>query len=195
VAREDANEENADLSSFTDADAGGDSDATAPSDDDSDATADDDAEEPESTSDDTETGDGTNSDTTESREIVRDDAERPREETVELGLELLAHLEDDELELPDAMDRIETVTTDPTVIREILDTAETRGIIDREGATIRTRTGGVRIQFDQQVVRRKGDYDCRRCGKHLSTGHFVQFDTGELGPFGSSCIEKVTGRD
>jgi hypothetical protein len=119
----------------------------------------------------------------------------PLDETVELGVELLAHVEDDELPLPDAMDRIETVTTDPAVTREILDAAETRGVIDRDEATIRTRTRGVYVEFERQVVQREGDYECRRCGAGLSTGHFVQFDTGELGPFGSSCIRKVTGRE
>jgi hypothetical protein len=118
-----------------------------------------------------------------------------RADRVELALDLLAHLEHDELALADVVDRIETVTTDPALTREILDTAELRGIIERDGARIRTRRGGTFVRFESQVVTREGDFDCRRCGAALSTGHFVRFDAGELGPFGSSCVRKVLGRD
>jgi hypothetical protein len=118
-----------------------------------------------------------------------------RADRIALALDLLAHLETDELALSDLVDRIETVTTDPALTREILDTAETRGIIDRDGARVRTRRGGTFVRFESQVVTREGDFDCRRCGAGLSTGHFVRFDAGELGPFGSSCVRKVLGRD
>ena len=118
-----------------------------------------------------------------------------RDDRIELALDLLAHLETEELALADVVDRIETVTTDPSLTREILDTAETRGIIDRDGARVRTRRGGTFVRFESQVVAREGEFDCRRCGASLSTGHFVRFDAGELGPFGSSCVRKVLGRD
>ena len=118
-----------------------------------------------------------------------------RSDRVELALDLLAHIETGELALADVVDRIETVTTDPTLTREILDTAEIRGIIDRDGARIHTRRGGTFVRFDSQVHVRDGEYDCRRCGASLSTGYFVEFDAGELGPFGSSCVRKVLGRE
>ena len=121
--------------------------------------------------------------------------DRTRAETVELGVELLEHLEDDELSLADAMDRIEAVTTEPTLTRDILDEADDRGVIERDGATVRTRRGGSFVRFGSQVVTREGDFSCRRCGTGISTGHFVQFESGELGPFGSSCIRKVLGRE
>ena len=118
-----------------------------------------------------------------------------REETVDLACELIAHLERDDLPLSALVDRIETVTTDPALTREILDTAEMRGLIERDGARIRTRTGGTFVRFDEEVVRKEGDFECRRCGASLSTGHFVQFRSGELGPFGPSCVRKVLGRE
>ncbi|WP_204357388.1 DUF5830 family protein [Halogeometricum borinquense] len=118
-----------------------------------------------------------------------------RDERIELGVDLLAHVETDELSLSDAVDRIETVTTSPALTREILDTAELRGVIDREEGRIQTRRGGTFVRFESQVVKRDGDFDCRRCGAGLSTGHFIRFDAGELGPFGSSCIRKVLGRE
>ncbi|WP_418280719.1 DUF5830 family protein [Halorubrum sp. DTA98] len=118
-----------------------------------------------------------------------------RSEKRELGVALLAHLERGELSLPEAMDRIETVTTSPSLAREILDAAEKRGVIDREEGRLRVRRGGTYVDFDEQVVTREGEFDCRRCGSTISTGHFVRLPAGELGPFGSSCVRMVTGRE
>lgn len=123
------------------------------------------------------------------------DTPETRAERIELALDLIAHLEHDELALSAVVDRIETVTSDPALTREILDTAEMRGLIDRDGARVQTRTGGTFVRFESQVVTREGEFDCRRCGTSISTGHYVRFESGELGPFGSSCIRKVTGRE
>jgi hypothetical protein len=51
------------------------------------------------------------------------------------------------------------------------------------------------VNFDSDVVVRDGEFSCQRCGAAISTAHFVQFDDGELGPFGSTCIRKVLGRE
>ena len=118
-----------------------------------------------------------------------------RQERIELALDLLAHLEREELALSEAVDRIETVTTEPTLTRTILDEAEKRGILEREDGRLRTRRGGTFVRFESQVVQRDGEFECRRCGAGISTGHFVQFEAGELGPFGSSCVRKVLGRE
>jgi hypothetical protein len=118
-----------------------------------------------------------------------------RSEKLELGVELLAHVEREELELADAVDRIETITTSPALTRDILDAAEKRGVIDREGALLRIRRGGTYVEYDRQVEAREGEFTCRRCGASVTTGHFVKLDAGELGPFGSSCVRKVTGRE
>lgn len=120
--------------------------------------------------------------------------DRPVERAVELGVELIAHLEHDELSLGAVVDRIETVTTDPAITREILDTAELRGIIEREDGVVRPQ-GGAFVSFESDVVSREGEFTCRRCGASLSTGHFVRFEAAEHGPFGSSCIRTVTGRE
>lgn len=113
---------------------------------------------------------------------------------VELGVELLASLEGRELALAEVVDRIESITTDPRTTRAILETAEARGHIDREGATVRP-TGGGPLRTESEIVTREGEFDCRRCGASISTGHFLRLDAGELGPFGSSCVRKVTGRE
>ncbi len=131
--------------------------------------------------------------------LKRSGRERPlvstREAKKELGLELLAHLEDEELSLAETIDRLEAVTTSPSLTREILDDAEKRGLIEREDGRLRTRTGGTYVRFESEVVEREGEYNCRRCGASISTGHFVQFESGELGPFGPSCVRKVLGRE
>jgi hypothetical protein len=112
---------------------------------------------------------------------------------VELGVSLLKNLDDDELTLAEAIDRLETVTSDPHTTRTILDTAERRGVIERADGQIRVRSGGF-IRFERDVVARKGEFTCRRCGASLTTGYFIRLDAGEHGPFGSSCIRKVIGR-
>lgn len=135
---------------------------------------------------DPETGGNEKSDTTDSQRRVT---------KRELGVELIEHLEADELSLSAVIDRLETITTSPSLTREILDTAERRGLIAREDGQIRVRRGGSFVRFERQVVTRDGEFTCRRCGAGLSTGHFISFETGELGPFGSDCIRKVVGRD
>ncbi|WP_440005819.1 DUF5830 family protein [Halomicrococcus sp. SG-WS-1] len=117
-----------------------------------------------------------------------------RDDPVALGVELLGKLEHAELSVAEAVDRIETITTDPTTTRTILDEAEKRGIVEREQGIIRP-TGGGFVRFESEVVVKEGDFTCQRCGAGISEGHFVKLDAGEHGPFGSSCIRKVTGRD
>jgi len=117
------------------------------------------------------------------------------DDRVALGLELLAHLEQPELSVKETMDRIETVTSDPQVQRAILDTAQREGIVDRDGGTVRPTQTGTYVSFERDVVVKTGEFDCRRCGAGISEGHFVTFENDELGPFGSTCIRKVLGRD
>lgn len=112
---------------------------------------------------------------------------------VEIGVELLRNHEG-ELTVAEAVDRIETITTEPRLTRRILDEAEARGAISREAGVI-TPSAGSFVRFESEIVRKEGEFTCRRCGAELSTGHFIRFESGELGPFGSSCIRKVTGRD
>lgn len=113
---------------------------------------------------------------------------------VELGLALLERFADDELSVADAITRLESVTSHPRTQRRILDTAVERGIVEREGSRIRP-TGGGHVDFEDEVVSREGEFTCRRCGTRITTGYFLNLETGELGAFGSSCIRTVTGRE
>ena len=126
----------------------------------------------------------------------RDEDERGRADAdpVELGVELLRKFEGRDLSVAAAVDRIETITTDPAITREILEQAELRGIIEREAGVIRPRGNGF-VRFESEVITKEGDFTCRRCGTGIGTGYFLELEAGEHGPFGSSCIRKVTGRE
>lgn len=113
---------------------------------------------------------------------------------VELGVELVEKLEYDRLPLAAVIDRIETITSDPRLTRTILEETERRGIIERDGDVVHVRSRGF-IRFESEVFTRDGEFSCQRCGTTLSTGYFIRLEAGELGPFGSSCIRRVTGRD
>ncbi len=123
-----------------------------------------------------------------SASVARDD------DPVELGVQLLARLEHAELPLPAVIDRIETISTHPETTRAILEEAERRGHIDRDGDTVKPVSGRF-LSFESGVVSRDGEFECRRCGASISTGYFMKLEAGEHGPFGSSCIRKVTGRE
>lgn len=122
------------------------------------------------------------------------DGARGSADRVELGVALLAAAEDAELSVAEAVTRLEAVTTAPSVTRQILDEAERRGVVTREDGVLAVQSSKF-VEYQSQVVARDGEYDCRRCGTGLSTGYFIEFDAGTLGPFGSSCVRKVTGRD
>lgn len=118
----------------------------------------------------------------------------PADGPVELGVQLLERLEHEELSLAEVIDRLETITTHPSTTREILDTAERRGVIEREEDVVRPQRGTF-LSFEVDVVSREGEFTCQRCGASISTGYFMRLEAGEHGPFGSSCIRKVTGRE
>lgn len=115
------------------------------------------------------------------------------DDAVEAGVELLSKLERS-VSVAEAVDRIETITANPATTRKILEEAERRGVIEREGTTV-TVTSRAHVEFEREVVEKEGEFSCQRCGASLSTGHFVKLDAAEIGPFGSSCVRKVTGRD
>ena len=116
------------------------------------------------------------------------------DDPVARGVELLSKLEDGTLSLAEAIDRIEVITTDPNTQRAILERAVATGVIEREGDTI-TITSRSFLRFGAEVTTKTGAFTCRRCGTGITTGYFIHLEAGEVGPFGSSCIRKVTGRE
>jgi hypothetical protein len=115
------------------------------------------------------------------------------DDTVEAGVELLAKLER-EVTVAEAVDRIEMLTSNPSTTRAILEEAARRGVVERDGGTV-TPTTTAHVEFESEVVQKEGEFTCRRCGADVGTGHFVRLDNAEIGPFGSSCVRTVTGRD
>jgi len=118
---------------------------------------------------------------------------------VSLGLALVRSLEDDEVVLPELLDRIEEAVGDaPVVTREVVERAESEGVLEREEGegtprfSVERSTG---VEFEDDVVTKEGEFDCARCGRSLSTGYFVRFDDGDVGPYGSTCIRKTLGRE
>ena len=115
------------------------------------------------------------------------------DEPVRLGVGLLARIAEPSISLAEAMDRIELVTTDPTIARQILERAESEGIVVRDGSSLYVAEPNP-LDFDADVIRREGSFTCRRCNSPLQEGWFLVLAGGELGPFGSTCIRYVTGR-
>ncbi len=117
-----------------------------------------------------------------------------KEGVIERGVALLELLEHNELSLAAVLDRIELVTTDPRLQRAIIERAAAEGIIDREENRVRPRSPTF-LRFQADVRKKEGEFTCRRCGASLGTGYFIEISDGELGPFGSTCIRKITGRE
>ena len=111
------------------------------------------------------------------------------------GLALLDRFEDAELSLAETLDRLEAITSDPRLHRQILDEAVERELItiDRSKGNVQPLTKSF-LRFQSDVITKEGSFTCRRCGHTLSKGYFVQVDGLQIGPFGSSCIRKITGR-
>lgn len=96
----------------------------------------------------------------------------------------------------DVVDALEVVLDDPADIRTALDRAEAEGLLEREAAHVRAPADrGVRSDRRGAIVTKDGEFACLRCGRSLSRGYFLRVDAAEVGPYGSTCIRKVTGRD
>lgn len=96
----------------------------------------------------------------------------------------------------DVVDALEAVLGGPDEIRRVLDEAERAGLIERDGRRVRvpsSRRGPTGRRG--RVIERDGEFGCRRCGRSLSTGYFVRAGGTEVGPYGSTCVDKVLGRD
>lgn len=116
------------------------------------------------------------------------------DERVALGLALLSQVPEDELELPTVFDRLEAVTTNRRLLRAIVDRAEAEGLIERDERTVRI-TPQSTGRPSGGIVRREGSFTCERCGTDITEGWFLELEPGTLGPYGSTCIRRVTGRE
>jgi hypothetical protein len=115
----------------------------------------------------------------------------PRDDRIARAMALIAALEPATLSLKQLVDRIELISSSPQETRAILDAATRRGLIARDGSQIAIRDRSVAPALTPAVIRRAGSYRCRRCGRRLSEGHFIQLPDGEVGPFGATCVDRV----
>ena len=97
-----------------------------------------------------------------------------------------------EMTLSEAIGRIEIVTKNPQLTRKILEEAERRGVIERDGVSVKS-SGNVSGDYRSEVKIRVGEFTCGRCGSSLSTGYFIILNDREWGPFGSTCVKKIMG--
>jgi|JXWS01.1.fsa_nt_gb hypothetical protein len=117
------------------------------------------------------------------------------DDRIDRGLDLLRHMQIDSLTLSEIVDRIEMISSDPAITRSILEQATTHGILSRENGSIRKGVHHPGATAEPTVEQRTGEYQCRRCGSSLKKGYFLVLDSGEMGPFGPTCVTYLTGRD
>lgn len=117
-------------------------------------------------------------------------------DVIDIGVALLDRFEDESVSLATTLDRLDAITTDHRLHRQILEQAAAEGIIEinRDAGIVRPQTGTF-LRFQSDIVTKEGSFSCARCGRSLTTGYFISVEHDEIGPFGSSCIRKVTGRD
>ncbi|MBS1262987.1 MAG: hypothetical protein MAG715_00153 [Methanonatronarchaeales archaeon] len=99
------------------------------------------------------------------------------ESEIEKGVALLRYFLDDREDKKAALDLAELVTGRPDLQREILRAAG--------------RYRPVESSRDVSPVEREVEGSCLRCGRQISRGYFLDTPGGEIGPFGSTCIERV----
>lgn len=115
--------------------------------------------------------------------------------SIDRGVAIVAALARYDPSVADVVDTLEETLDDTESIREVLRRAEAEGVIERDGKCI--TLGEVRdgIPTAAAIVTVEGEFTCRRCGRAISTGHLLRVGETEVGPYGSTCIRKITGRE
>ena len=106
------------------------------------------------------------------------------------ALQLLAASARMTISVRDAVEIIELVTRNPQTIKEVLKTAEERGIIRRTEKTITILDGAAGFEKPRKI-RSDCESSCRRCGVHIKNCYFLVFEDHKLGPYGSECVSKI----
>jgi hypothetical protein len=109
---------------------------------------------------------------------------------VEKGLLLLRMVNSRELSLREAREILEGVTRVPGIIREILSEGERRGLIRREGSRVYLNETGS-LDFKPALRKYSCVSRCIRCGRRITTCHYLVVDDDEFGPYGCECIRRL----
>ena len=114
--------------------------------------------------------------------------------SLQRGLEVVAAIAPMEPSVADLVDALEGVLDGPDDIRRVLEQAEQRGMIEREEARVTTGSQAATGFRTGRVIKRLGEFSCRRCSRQVTTGHFLRVGETEIGPYGSTCIDRITDR-
>lgn len=104
---------------------------------------------------------------------------------MELALKLLS-LSRKELSVKEAMEIIRGVSRLNEVAVQALALGEERGIIERDKDRLYILSPE---SFGSEVIKRECSASCRRCGKRITSCHYIVIEGEELGPFGSECVK------
>jgi len=113
---------------------------------------------------------------------------------VEEALMLLGMVGESEISVKDAVEVIQHITRVPERVREVLQIAEERGMIRREGGKLIIAVTGrelFRAGEYPRIEKREGEDACARCARRITSCYYIVLPERELGPFGSTCIKRM----
>jgi hypothetical protein len=90
----------------------------------------------------------------------------------------------------EAVEIIEMVTKNPKMIKNVLKTAEERGLLTRNGVNLIISEGASRFP-NPWIKRVDCESACKRCGVRIKNCFYVQIDDREFGPYGSECVNRI----
>ena len=109
---------------------------------------------------------------------------------VEKGLLLLRMVNSTELTLREIREILEGVTRVPGIIRTILHEGERRGLLRRQGNRVYIQDPGD-LEFKPAVRKYSCVSRCIRCGRRITTCHYLVIDDDEFGPYGCECVRRL----
>lgn len=108
------------------------------------------------------------------------------------ALQLLRMRGEREIPVKEAVEIISLVTSVPELVLAVLKEGESRGLIEREKNKLRLKFSDENFNFERPKVKvSECDANCIKCGKRITSCHFIIFEDDKLGPFGSTCIRKM----
>lgn len=117
------------------------------------------------------------------------------EDAIDRGVAVVAAMARFEPSVADVVDALEAVVDAPGEVRRVLARAEREGVIERDAARITRPRDLTPPAEEAEIVTKEGEFSCRRCGRPVTEGHFLATDAAEVGPYGSTCVRRVTGRE
>ncbi|NOZ77047.1 MAG: hypothetical protein GXO65_05130 [Euryarchaeota archaeon] len=118
----------------------------------------------------------------------------PAEEKVSRALQLLMAAGGRTLSVKEATDIIELVTKVPENIKAVIARGLAEGLIEREGGRLviveKGRPGKWGFDYPGRVRKACQDH-CIRCGRRITSCHYIVLEDWQVGPLGSECVKKL----